>query len=278
MLKDTDSDVRRSAAYGLGQLGAHEAIQPLMPLLKEGNKDVRWSAISALTQLGIHELPQLDKELTTLKKQSHHQSAGQRQQAAEKLGELFVKQSVNLLTPLLKDEHFGTKKQAIISLGQIGEERAEWLRPVLPQMRPLLEDANIHIRRETVIALGKIVSQLSDEKAQWIKSFANIAKNKEEILGIRIVALKALAKLGTAELILAMLQPEMLEQESDSFILTAFTALGDIRNPVALEFLYKQLADLTKRKRMWREKRDTDSPKSTQAQVCVASIVGDEKK
>ncbi len=279
LLKYTDSDVRSSAANGLGQLGTHEAVQPLKALLKkEGDEVVRLSAISALTQLGVHELPQLNKELTTLEEQSH-QSAGQRQQAAEKLGKLFVERSVHLLTPLLKDEHFGTKKQAIISLGKIGEQRAEWLQTVLPQMRPLLEDTNIHIRRETVIALGKIVSQLSEEKTQWIESFAKIAKNQEEILGIRMVALKALAKLGTAELILAMLQPEMLQQESDSFILTAFTALGDIRNPVALEFLHKQLEDLTERKQAWREKRDTDSPKSTQTQeACnVASIVGDEK-
>jgi len=96
-----------------------------------------------------------------------------------------------------------------------------------------------------------------------------------------MVALKALAKLGTdkaAELILDMLQPEMLKQESDSFILTAFTALGDIRRSVALDFLHKQLAALTERKRMWREQRDTDMPKSTRTKDCVASkIVNDEK-
>jgi HEAT repeat protein len=276
LLKDTDWKVRNSAAKGLGQLGAREAIQPLKVLLKEGNKDVRWSAISALTQLGVHEFEQLNKELTTLEKQSHHQSAYQRQKSAEKIGQLFIKQSVKLLTPLLKDKYLGVKKQAIISLGQIGEQQADWLRPVLPQMRPLLEEANIHIRRETIIALGKMVSQLSEEKTQWLETFANLAKNQEEILGIRLVALKALAKLGTAaELILELLQPEMLEQESDSFILTAFTALGDIRNPVALDFLHEQLAALTERKRVWRKQRDAD--KLTQTQDDVASNVGDEE-
>ncbi len=276
LLKDTDEDVRSSAADLLGKLGAREAIQPLKVLLKEGNKDVRWSAISALTQLGVHELSQLNKELTTLEKQSHHQSAYQRQKLAEKIGQLFIKQSVKLLTPLLKDKHLGVKKQAIISLGQIGEQQAKWLRPVLPQMRPLLEDTNIHIRRETIIALGKMVSQLSEEKTQWLETFANMAKNQEEILGIRLVALKALAKLGTAaELILELLQPEMLEQESDSFILTAFTALGDIRNPVALDFLHEQLAALTERKRVWREQRDAD--KLTRTQDDVASNVDDEE-
>ncbi|MCK5525417.1 MAG: HEAT repeat domain-containing protein, partial [Thiomargarita sp.] len=80
LLKDTDEDVRSSAANGLGKLGAREAIQPLKALLKEDNKEVRWSAFLALTQLGVHELSPLTKnEIATLKKQSHHQSAGQRQ-------------------------------------------------------------------------------------------------------------------------------------------------------------------------------------------------------
>ncbi|MDM8560865.1 HEAT repeat domain-containing protein [Candidatus Parabeggiatoa sp. HSG14] len=285
--KINNSDVHSIAASKwLLILEVHEVVvESLMSLIEKSDKNLPWDALSASTLLDIHNeklSQQLTKEFAILEKQSHHQSAGQRKKAARKLGKLFVERSVHLLTPLLKDKHLGTQKQAIISLGQIGEQKAEWLQTVLPQLRPFLGDDNIYIRRETVIALGKIVSQLTEEKAQWFDTFADIAKNQEEIFATRLAALKALTKLGTDKavtLILAMLQPEMLKQESASFILTAFIALGDIRSPVALAFLHKQLEDLSKRKQAWREQRDADNSDTSQTQACIASqTVSDDNK
>ena len=71
-----------------------------------------------------------------------------------------------------------------------------------------------------------------------------------------------------------MLQPDTIEQENHSFVLTAFQALGNIGNPVALDFLHQQLQNLTKQKQTWRIKqRDVDIPEQslTQIQDCATS-------
>jgi HEAT repeat protein len=263
-LKDTDKDVRYKAALGLAHLNSTEAVTPLIELLKDTNKNVRWNAVSALSQLDTDndEVSRiLAKELATLEKESRHQSAYQRKDVAQKLSKLFLKQSVTLLMSLLTDKHLGVKKQAIISLGQIGKKQPELLRPALSQLHLLLEDSNIHIRREVVKTFGKIIPQLPDEKEIWLARFADIAKNQQQIFPVRTAALKILAKLGTnkaVQLILKMVQPEQIEQESSSFMLAVFQTLGDIRSEVALDFLDEQLKALTERKQMWRKQRDTE--------------------
>jgi HEAT repeat protein len=285
LLKDTESYVRSRAADALGNLGDSQAVKPLIELLKDTESSVRSRAMSVLTKFGSNDEKVLAEKLEELKEKSLRHNAYQRQQAAEKLGQLFIEQSVLLLTPLLKkDENFRVKKQAIISLGQIGEWQAKWLVPVLPQLRPLLDEANIHIRRETFIALGKIVPQLSEEKERWFNTFVDIVKNQEEIFAIRAAALKVLAKLGTdkaAKLILEMLPQEIPPNPHLSkagIILSAFKALGDIGSQKALDFLNEQLEELTERKRAWREERDVDIPNSTQTQEeCVASQTFDDK-
>jgi len=258
-----DSYARDSAMEGLARLGVTKAVKPLIQLFNSAGKDVQWNVVSALNQLGCdHEefLKKLAQEFEVLKKQSRHPSAYFRQQAAEKLGDFVSKESVSLLTPLLEDKNLFVKKQAIISLGQIGERQPALLRPLLPQLRRLTSDLSIHIRRDTITTLGKIVSQLPYGKKKWLTRFANLAKNQQELFIIRVVALKALAKLGTdeaAQLVLKMLSPEKIQPEEYSFVLTAFRALGDIRSKVALEFLRQQLEALTERKQAWRKQRDT---------------------
>jgi HEAT repeat protein len=271
-LNDIDSFAGDSAVEGLAQLGVTKAVKPLIKLLKSTwenvhmnitGKNVYWNLVVALNQLDPDNeefSKKLAQEFEMLKEQSRHPSVSPRQQAAEKLGDFVSKESVSLLTPLLEDKNLIVKKQAIISLGQIGERQPALLCPLLSQLRRLTSDLSIHIRRDTITTLGKIVSQLPYGKKKWFTKFANLAKNQQELFIIRVVALKALAKLGTdeaAQLILKMLSPEKIQQEEYSFVLTAFRALGDIRSKVALEFLRQQLEALTERKQTWRKQRDT---------------------
>ncbi len=277
MLKYTGSYFRISVADALGELGDRQAVQLLIGLLKDVDEEVRRSAVSALSQIGNIENEEFSKaladEFNTLTEKSQSQNAYQRLAAAERLGQLYLADSVNLLMPLLNDEYVDVKKQAIISLTQLGIQQAELVQPALSSLYSLLEDDNILVRREAVRSVGEIVQHLPDEKSAWLERFADLAYNPQELFAIRVAALNALAKLGTdkvAELILNRLQPEWIEH--DSFMLSVFQALGDIGSPVALEFLQTQLSQLTERQQAWRKRRDKDSPdQSSPTDECVAS-------
>jgi HEAT repeat protein len=277
LLKDSDKDIRNNAIKALAQLGTTEAINSLLKLLKTKNPEMLLNAASALSKLGINNKDLshiLAKELKKLKEQSTGKNIKQRQEAAEKLGEIYSKQSVSLLIPLLKSDFLYVKKQAIISLGQIGEHQANLMRPALPQLYLLLDESNIHIRKAVITTLSKIVPQLSNEKDIWLEKIINIAQNKKELFANRIVALKALANLGTdeaAHIIINIVQQDM--DGHNPFVLVAIQTLGNIRSKVALDFLHKQLEDLTKSKRKWRKQRDKDIPSElpSKTQDCAVS-------
>jgi HEAT repeat protein len=277
MLKDTNSDNRRHVAEVLGQLGDRRAVTPLIELLKDSDEEVRLRAISALSQIGNVENEEFStavaEEFHRLAEKSQSQNASQRERAAEELGQLYLADSVNLLISLLNDEHVDVKKQAIISLTQLGKHQAELVRPALSSWDLLLKEQNILVRREAVRAVGEIVQNFPDEKPAWLLKLADIANNSAELFAIRVAALNALAKLGTdkaAELIMNGLQPELMKH--DSLMLSVFQALGNIGSPVALEFLQTQLSQLTERKQAWRNRRDKNrSDQSSPTDDCVAS-------
>jgi len=285
LLKDNNESVRNNTIKALAQLGTTEAIDSLLQLLKTKNPKMLWSAASALSKLGIEnkDLSQiLAKELKKLKVQSTGKNIKQRQQAAEKLGKIFSKQSVSLLIPLLKSDFLHVKKHAIISLGQIGENKADLVRFALPQLYLRLDESNVHIRKAVITTLSKIVPQLSDEKEIWLEKIINLAKNKKELFANRIVALKILANLGTdeaAQIIINIVQQDM--DGYNPFVLAAIQTLGKIRSKVALDFLHKQLEDLTESKRNWREHRDknisNDLPSQTQDCAVSSTISRDNK-
>jgi HEAT repeat protein len=253
-LKNQDWIIRQNRLNSLSRLGVHEAIQPLMELLKDKNIFVRRDAISGLSELGIMT-EAFSKEIAALKKGSNSQSIKQRQRVAGKLGQFFSLQSVNLLIFLLKDNNLRVKKQAIISLGNLGERQPQLVQPALSHLYPLLANSNIHIRRAVLETFVKIVPQLSEEQNTLAKKLTHIVDNFQEILAVRIAALQILGKIGTeavVDTIIKNLRREIGIQRSHSFILIAFRALGNIAHPKALGFLQSQLKRLEKRKLLWR--------------------------
>ena len=186
-----------------------------------------------------------------------------------------------LLIDLLEDWNLTIKKQAIESLGQLGSRWAGWCSTSSPAPSSLTRqeqlklaeqivlvlsamwtDSNLNIIRQPVItAIGKIVPQLPDDNTLWLEIFAKLAKNRQEILPIRLIALDTLVKFDTdeaAENIIDMLQST--PAEIPSMELTAFHALAQLQREVALDFLIQRLADLSARKQAWRNQRDLGQP------------------
>jgi hypothetical protein len=148
---------------------------------------------------------------------------------------------------------------------------------VLSLYNSLWTDSNIHLRRKAITTISNIVLQLPDEKEFWFKRFAEVTKNQQEMLPIRLTALKILRKLDSekaVELIIKILQPKIMEEDR-SFTLTAFRVLGDTHNPKALKFLQNQLEILTQKKQAWRTQRDKEisAELSKQTQECLGTSV-----
>ncbi len=69
-MRDSDSGIRKTAAFALGELGERAAVGSLLPLLEDRVADVRWNAALAVSRLGsdagVPVLEQmLDRRLTS---------------------------------------------------------------------------------------------------------------------------------------------------------------------------------------------------------------------
>ncbi|MDM8566754.1 HEAT repeat domain-containing protein [Candidatus Halobeggiatoa sp. HSG11] len=263
-LLNDNLDIPQNTINTFSNLESNEAIKPLTKLLKNEDSDIRLSAASALKKLGIKNkelsllnIEELEYSFEELNELSESEESYERQNAAQNLSKIFSEQSVDLLISLTQDEKNEVKIQAIHSLGEIDE--ANLLYPALPTLYSLTENSNINIRRTTITTLGKIAPQLSDNTL--LNKIASVAKNQQEIFPIRIIALRALAKLDkVTDIILEMVQPE----ESESFILAIIQALGNTRSELALDFLTDQLNELNKRKQIWREQKNSKNLNSWQ--------------
>jgi HEAT repeat protein len=119
-LADPDPGIRKTAAFGLGELGDQEAIPGLAPLLDDAVVDVRWNAALALANLGSDlGLPvlyrMLDRSLTTqIPDITPAQAEEAMISAIRSLATLEVEDSRELLERLSKDDPSLKVRQAAI--------------------------------------------------------------------------------------------------------------------------------------------------------------------
>ena len=144
-----DKDVRREAAYALGNIGSERAVELLIPLLSDKDEDVRWAAVVALGRTGSERA--VEPLITLLKDEDV------RRAAAVALGNIGSERAVDHLIPLLSDKDEDVRRAAAEALGDIGSERA------VDHLIPLLEDEYEYVRREAAFALGKIGSDRAVE-------------------------------------------------------------------------------------------------------------------
>jgi HEAT repeat protein len=172
VLKDENVGVRQAAAGALGEMGDRHAVEPLIAALGDGNINVRRSATHSL---GLIWDLQLVSDLGSI-------DSAVRRAAAEALGDLGDRHTVEPVIAALQDENAEVRQAAAEALGDLGDRRA--VEPLIA----VLQDENAEVRQAAAEALGR----LDDPRA--VKPL--IAVLKDENAEVRQVAARALGEIG----------------------------------------------------------------------------------
>ncbi|MGD1803995.1 HEAT repeat domain-containing protein, partial [Dapis sp. BLCC M126] len=146
-LEDSDSDVRRSAADALGEIGSEKAIPKLIPLIEDSESDMRKRAAEALGKIGS------EKAIPGLNLLLKESDSIVRSIIASALGKIGSEKAIPGLNRLLKDSDSIVRTSAVSALGKIGSEKA------IPGLNRLLKDSDSIVRTSAVSALGEIGSE-----------------------------------------------------------------------------------------------------------------------
>ncbi|MDQ2099018.1 MAG: HEAT repeat domain-containing protein [Tychonema bourrellyi B0820] len=218
LLKDSDAGVRSSAALFLMSVsGETKTVMPqLIPLLKDSDAGVRRSASDVLGSIGAEAKTALPQLIPLLK----DSDAGVRGNTASALGRIGgqAKTVMPQLIPLLKDSDAGVRRSAASALGEIGAEA----KTVVPLLLPLLKDSNANVRYDTANALRSMGAEAKTAVPQLISLL------KDSDADVRIIAASILAGIG-AEAKTAVPQLVSLFKDSNADVRSkAASALGSI--------------------------------------------------
>jgi len=221
LLRDKESDVRRRAAYALGQIQAKEAVLPLLELLKDKDSDVRGLAASALGQIQAKEavLPLLE----LLK----DKDSNVRGFAAVVLGQIQAKEAVGPLFELLKDKYSVVRSNAASALGKLQAKEA--VGPLLE----LLKDKESYARSDAANALGQMQAK------EAVLPLIELLKDEER--NVRASAADALGQIQAKEVVLPLI--ELLKDKERNVRASAADALGQLQAKEAVGPLLELLKD-----------------------------------
>lgn len=144
-LKDSDSEVRKQAAWSLGLKGDETAVEPLIEALRDEHPGVREQAAWALGLKGDSRAVQ--PLIAALK----DQNSDVREQAAWALGLKGNREAVEPLIEALKDGDDQVREQAAWALGLKGDRRS------LPALKDALKDPSDQVREQARWAIGMIL-------------------------------------------------------------------------------------------------------------------------
>ncbi|HUT80550.1 MAG TPA: HEAT repeat domain-containing protein [Candidatus Bathyarchaeia archaeon] len=215
----------------LEEKGDKEAIQVLMKYFtSKKNIHLLSYTADALIKIGGKEVNYL------IIKALRNKSWIIRMKAAEILGEIGNKTSVNPLIRILKfDSESNVREWAAISLGRLGSRKA-----IKPLIVTLKKDSDLAVRAEAATALGRLKGKQA--KKVLIEIFY---EDKE--YQVSWAAASALAKINdnkSRELLNSLSQEliKVLVSEKDEAVLSAAAkTLGDIGNKIAAEVMYRTM-------------------------------------
>jgi HEAT repeat protein len=248
-LRDDDVHVREKAVEMIGKHGDDITINYLRRVINDEDEDVRDRAQNILNfKFPIHE--PITVESKPKHKWGHKQSLydiidriGQkeaskilieflsdddpeiRQRSCEVLGEIQEKSAVKHLIQLLKDEDSSVKWRSREALRKIGK-------PAVMPLIQALNNGNPQIRKRVACALGEI----GDEQA--IQPLISRLDDENDVVRLRIVtSISRFGKKAMEPLIVALDNENYMVREK------AAQALGEIGDPMALDYLKKALND-----------------------------------
>jgi HEAT repeat protein len=142
---DEDRTVRSTAAEALGKIGGEAAVRALCEALKDSDREIRQSAAWAL---GITKAEAAVQSLCEALEGDEDRTV--RSTAAEALGRIGAETAVPALCKALKDKVSEVRWKAAEALGEIGNEAA------IPILREVLKSNDLYRRRRATEALGRI--------------------------------------------------------------------------------------------------------------------------
>ena len=132
------------AARSLGKISSEEAVIPLIKLLEEENEDLRYVTLEALGKIGS---PTALKAASAFLKSRNNDL---RFIACEAIGSIADPKSVSVVIPMLKDPEFEVRLKAIEALGKMASTQA------CDHLLVVLSEENERVRTATIQALGRI--------------------------------------------------------------------------------------------------------------------------
>jgi hypothetical protein len=171
-LNHQDSDVRRSAADALGNIGSETAVDALINALNDQDSEVRRRAAYALEKIGS------ETAVEALINALNHQESYVRSSAGYALGNIGSETAVDALINALNHQDSYVRWSAASALGNIGSETA------VDALINALNDQDFYVRSSAADALGEIAN--SDKIAQvWQFLLNNKSEAKNIILKIQ---------------------------------------------------------------------------------------------
>lgn len=141
LLKDTDWVVRREAVITLGEMGDERCVEPLLRALRDGDWQVREAAVEALGMVGSPAVEGLIKRL---------RDWDSRRAVIRALGKIKDERVLDPLVAQLRSDEF--QEETTDALVELGE-------PAIEKLVASLRDKDELIRKQAVIALGRIKNE-----------------------------------------------------------------------------------------------------------------------
>jgi HEAT repeat protein len=185
LLKYSDSDVRRSAADALAEIG-DKAIPSLLKLIKSSDYDLGFIAADVLGQIASKEV------IFGLLKLVKNCDKNVRYNVAYALREIGSEEVICALIKLVKDSEPCVREMAVDGLEEIGCDL------VIPALIEIVEDSKMDVRD-----IAELLEEIGSE-ADFFGFLLELVENSDT--GVRKIAEDVLAEIGHDVVIMALLK------------------------------------------------------------------------